>query len=98
MLLTVIIFLAWKYCLIVISDIIILCILYVGHLESIGSELAQNKQNKESPHLELLSDVRGSIANPHQQLLVVLSNIGFCKDELTCELYGKYKHIWSRSR
>ncbi|XP_023523997.1 exocyst complex component SEC5A-like [Cucurbita pepo subsp. pepo] len=71
---------------------------FSGHLESIGSELAQNKQNKESPHLELLSDVRGSIANPHQQLLVVLSNIGFCKDELTCELYGKYKHIWSRSR
>ncbi|XP_022143633.1 exocyst complex component SEC5A-like [Momordica charantia] len=81
---------------------------FAGHLENIGSELAQNKQNKESPQLQngfshvlqekLLSDVPGSIVNPHQQLLIVLSNIGYCKDELSCELYSKYKHIWLHSR
>ncbi|XP_011659117.1 exocyst complex component SEC5A isoform X2 [Cucumis sativus] len=80
---------------------------FAGHLENIGSGLT-HKQNKDSPHLQngfshelqekLLLDVPGSLVNPHQQLLIVLSNIGFCKDELSCELYGKYKHIWSHSR
>lgn len=81
---------------------------FAGHLENIGSGLTQNKQNKDSPHVQngfshelqekLLLDVPGSLVNPHQQLLIVLSNIGFCKDELSCELYSKYKHIWSHSR
>ncbi|XP_038897676.1 exocyst complex component SEC5A-like isoform X1 [Benincasa hispida] len=81
---------------------------FAGHLENIGSGLTQNKQNKDSPHLQngfshdlqekLLLDMPGSLVNPHQQLLIVLSNIGFCKDELSCELYSKYKHIWSHSR
>ncbi|KAF9601582.1 hypothetical protein IFM89_020498 [Coptis chinensis] len=38
------------------------------------------------------------ISDPHQKLLIVLSNIGYCKDELSYELYNKYKHIWMQSR
>ncbi|KAG6592194.1 Exocyst complex component SEC5A [Cucurbita argyrosperma subsp. argyrosperma] len=81
---------------------------FAGHLENIGNGLIQTKQNKDNPHLQngfshefqdkLLSDVHGNFVNPHQQLLVVLSNIGFCKEDLSCELYSKYKHIWSHYR
>lgn len=34
----------------------------------------------------------------HKKLLIVLSNIGFCKDELSHGLYNKYKHIWLQYR
>jgi exocyst complex component 2 len=34
----------------------------------------------------------------HKKLLVVLSNIGYCKAELSDELYAKYRHIWSPVR
>ncbi|KAH7568055.1 hypothetical protein JRO89_XS07G0224500 [Xanthoceras sorbifolium] len=81
---------------------------FAGHLERIASELAQNKSNKESMHLqngysseppeELLSDLPGCVVDPHQRLLIVLSNIGYCKDELSSELCNKYKHIWLQSR
>ncbi|KAA8546559.1 hypothetical protein F0562_002702 [Nyssa sinensis] len=85
------------------------CLLdFAGHLEHIGSELAQNRSNKDSLHLqngyshephEKSSDpLPGSVVDPHQQLLMVLSNIGYCKDELSRELYKKYKHIWLQSR
>ncbi|KAA8537891.1 hypothetical protein F0562_027529 [Nyssa sinensis] len=85
------------------------CLLdFAGHLEHLGGELAQNRSNKESPHLqngysdepqEKSSDpLPGSVIDPHQQLLMVLSNIGYCKDELSRELYNKYKHIWLQSR
>ncbi|KAL4377928.1 hypothetical protein GQ457_02G025680 [Hibiscus cannabinus] len=72
---------------------------FVGHLERI----AQNKSSKESLHLqngeeELSSDLPGSIVDPHQRLLIVLSNIGYCKDELSSELYNKYKCIWLHPR
>ncbi|XP_021809580.1 exocyst complex component SEC5A-like [Prunus avium] len=84
------------------------CILdFAGHLERIGSELAQNKsikgsslvQNGYSANLEekLMSDLPGSVG-PHQQLLIVLSNVGYCKEELSYELYNNYKHIWLQSR
>ena len=79
-----------------------------GHLEQIGSELALNKSSKESLHLQngysheseekSSSDLEGSIVDSHQQLLLVLSNIGYCKDELSYELFNKYKMIWSQSR
>ncbi|WRX30983.1 Exocyst complex component EXOC2/Sec5 [Theobroma cacao] len=81
---------------------------FAGHLEHIGSELAQNKSIKESLHLqngyshepeeELSSDLPGNVVDPHQRLLIVLSNIGYCKDELSSELYNKYKCIWLQSR
>ncbi|XP_021283589.1 exocyst complex component SEC5A-like [Herrania umbratica] len=81
---------------------------FAGHLEHIGSELAQNKSIKESLHLQngyshepenkLSSDLPGSVVDPHQRLLIVLSNIGYCKDELSSELYNKYKCIWLQSR
>lgn len=77
---------------------------YSGHLERVGSELGQNKLSKESPRLqcgnsteppeELSSDLPGVVVDPHRRLLIVLSNIGYCKDELSSELYNKYKHIW----
>ncbi|KAI8002366.1 Exocyst complex component SEC5A [Camellia lanceoleosa] len=85
------------------------CLLdFAGHLEHIGSDLAQNSSNKDSPHSqngyshelqENLSDpLPGSVIDPHQQVLMVLSNIGYCKDELSRELYYKYRHVWSQSR
>ncbi|CAA3030282.1 exocyst complex component SEC5A-like isoform X1 [Olea europaea var. sylvestris] len=85
------------------------CLLnFAGHLELIGAELTQDKASKESPHfqsgnsrepLEISSHLLpGSIIDPHRQLLMVLSNIGYCKDELARELYSKYKHIWLQSR
>ncbi|KAL6129593.1 hypothetical protein ACLB2K_072943 [Fragaria x ananassa] len=85
------------------------CILdFAGHLERIGSELAQNRSGKGSSHVEngysqnleenLIFDLRGSVVGPHQKLLIVLSNIGYCKDELSYELYNNYKHIWLQSR
>ncbi|PSS19491.1 Exocyst complex component SEC5A like [Actinidia chinensis var. chinensis] len=81
------------------------CLLdFAGYLEHIGGELAQNRSNKGSLHLpngyshelqdNLLDPLPGRVVHPHQQLLMVLSNIGYCKDELSHELYHKYRHIW----
>ncbi|CAK9134708.1 unnamed protein product [Ilex paraguariensis] len=85
------------------------CLLdFAGHLEHIGGGLSQNRSSRESAHFqdgysnelpEKLSDpLPGSVTDPHQQLLLVLSNIGYCKDELSLELYNKYKHTWLQSR
>ncbi|KAI3460491.1 hypothetical protein Pfo_017154 [Paulownia fortunei] len=85
------------------------CLLdFAGHLEHIGSELTQNRSNIGSPHFQNgyshepvekpVDPLPGSIVDPHQQLLMVLSNIGYCKDELAHELYGKYQSIWLQSR
>ncbi|PIN21214.1 Sec5 subunit of exocyst complex [Handroanthus impetiginosus] len=85
------------------------CLLdFVGHLEHIGSHLTQDRSNIESPHFQngyshepvdkSINPLSGSICDPHHQLLMVLSNIGYCKDELAHELYGKYKNIWLQSR
>ncbi|CAO2834080.1 unnamed protein product [Amaranthus hypochondriacus] len=81
---------------------------FAAHLERIGTELTQSRSNWGSPHLanghsnesseRSLDLPPGSIVDPHQQLLMVLSNVGYCKDELCYELYNKYKHIWSHSR
>ncbi|KAG8660597.1 hypothetical protein MANES_02G178800v8 [Manihot esculenta] len=81
---------------------------FAGHLEEIGIELVQNKSSKETLHLQngythesedkLSLNIPGSVVNSHQQLLIVLSNIGYCKDELAYELYKKYKSIWHQSR
>ncbi|XP_048442489.1 exocyst complex component SEC5A isoform X2 [Pyrus x bretschneideri] len=78
---------------------------FAGHLERGGSELAVNKSSKGSSHVQNgyshtlaeKSDLPGSVG-PHQQLLIVLSNIGYCREELSYELYNNYKHIWLQSR
>ncbi|GAB4845139.1 Exocyst complex component S5A [Ancistrocladus abbreviatus] len=80
---------------------------FAGNLERIGGELAQSRSNKGSSFLpngysyeapERSAGLPpGSVIDPHQQLLMVLSNAGYCKDELSYELYNKYKHIWSNS-
>nr|KAJ0213653.1 hypothetical protein LSAT_V11C400226560 [Lactuca sativa] len=80
-----------------------------GYLEQIGSEIDQNILNKENSSFqngylvddleESLSDpLPGSTTHPHQKLLMVLSNLGFCKDDLSREMHDKYHHIWMQSR
>lgn len=79
-----------------------------GNLERIGIELGQHRSDKEGSQLpngftheleeNAPSDLQGGVIDPHQQLLIVLSNIGYCKDELSYELYDKYRHIWLHSR
>lgn len=79
-----------------------------GNLQSIGIELGQHRSDKDGSRLpngytreleeNAPSDLQGSVTDPHQQLLIVLSNIGYCKDELSYEMYDKYKHIWLNSR
>lgn len=81
---------------------------FAGHLEHTGSGLAQKRSNKgDFLHQNGYADdfpettadpLPGSITDPHQQLLMVLSNIGYCKDELARELFNRYKHIWLSSR
>lgn len=80
----------------------------VAHLERIGAELTQSRSTGGTSYLpnghsnepleSSLDLPPGSVVDPHQQLLMVLSNVGYCKDELCYELYNKYKHIWSHSR
>ncbi|KAF8405879.1 hypothetical protein HHK36_007957 [Tetracentron sinense] len=81
---------------------------FAGHLERIGGELTEDRSNKGSPlqhgySLEPEGKTYGLhpgsvVVDPHQQLLIVLSNVGYCKDELSSELYNKYKHTWLQSR
>lgn len=79
-----------------------------GHLELIGSDLSQNRLSKESAGLQNgysyefqekpSNPLPGTVTDIHQRLLMVLSNIGYCKDELASELYNKYQHIWFTGR
>lgn len=81
---------------------------FAGNLERIGIELGQHSSHREGSHFpngytleaeeNAPSDLGGGVTDPHQQLLIVLSNIGYCKDELSYELYDKYRHIWQHSR
>ncbi|KAK9134469.1 hypothetical protein Syun_013799 [Stephania yunnanensis] len=82
---------------------------FTGHLEQLAAELTVNKSSKDNAYLqngfsrkldgESCGLHPGSIvSDPHQKLLIVLSNIGYCKDELSKEMYNKYKHIWLLSR
>ena len=70
-------------------------------MEQIGGELGENMSNKDYyDYVEenLSYHSPGCISDPNQQLLMVLSNIGFCKDDLSREMYNKYKHVWLKSR
>ncbi|XP_008784153.2 exocyst complex component SEC5A-like isoform X2 [Phoenix dactylifera] len=83
---------------------------FAGYIERIGGEISQSKSNKESNHLQNgyvdgldgeSSSIRvggDAAADSHRKLLIVLSNIGYCKDELSHSLYDKYKHIWLQYR
>ncbi|GAU15950.1 hypothetical protein TSUD_41730 [Trifolium subterraneum] len=78
---------------------------FAGNLERIGIELGEHNSHKEGSYLpngyahEVEENVpNGDVTDPHQQLLIILSNIGYCKDELSYELYDKYRHIWQHSR
>ncbi|KAJ4950271.1 hypothetical protein NE237_027103 [Protea cynaroides] len=81
---------------------------FAAHLECIGGEFSQNKLHQETSDAEngyLQPQVKARrlhpgnvVSDPHQKLLIVLSNIGYCKDELSHELYNKYKHIWLQPR
>lgn len=35
------------------------------------------------------------VTSPHQRLLMVLSNTGFCNSVLLPDLSRKYQHVWS---
>lgn len=68
-------------------------------------ELVQNRSNKENSYIQNgyangtsreTSDITDG--DLHKKLLIVLSNIGYCKAELSDELYSKYRHIWSLVR
>ncbi|KAK7391152.1 hypothetical protein VNO78_19563 [Psophocarpus tetragonolobus] len=80
---------------------------FAGSLERIGFNLGQHKSDEEGSQLpngythqleNVSSDLHGGVTDPHKKLLIVLSNIGYCKDELSYELYDKYQHIWLQSR
>ncbi|XP_051149819.1 exocyst complex component SEC5A-like isoform X2 [Andrographis paniculata] len=81
---------------------------FSSHLEQLGSELILNRANIESSHFQngfshepvekLVDPPPGSIVDPYKRLLMVLSNIGYSRDELAGELYGRYKYIWVQSR
>ncbi|XP_058100207.1 exocyst complex component SEC5B-like isoform X2 [Magnolia sinica] len=79
------------------------CLDFAGYLERIGSELSETRSNKEMSYLEngyIQGSEGNSVESPstvvdsHQKMLMVLSNIGYCKDQLSYELYNKYKNIW----
>ncbi|KAL5714951.1 Exocyst complex component S5A [Ranunculus cassubicifolius] len=78
---------------------------FAGYLERIGGELGQNRANLQNGYSREPDSGNtfglhpgNTITDPHQKLLIVLSNIGYCKDELSYELYNKYKHIWLQSK
>ncbi|CAL1353402.1 unnamed protein product [Linum trigynum] len=75
---------------------------FAGHLEHIGTELVENKSNLQNGYSheveEKLSFNSTGAVSSHQKLLIVLSNIGYCKDELSHELFTKYKCVWLQSR
>ncbi|XP_059287084.1 exocyst complex component SEC5A-like [Lycium ferocissimum] len=83
------------------------CLLnFAGQLGHTGNQLL-NEYDRESLHFqnghaepeEKSSDpLPGSIVDPQRQLLMVVSNIGFFKDELAHELCSKYRRTWLQSR
>ncbi|CAN4095151.1 unnamed protein product [Withania somnifera] len=83
------------------------CLLnFADQLGHTGNQLL-NENDRESLHFQnghaepeakSLDPLPGSIVDPHRQLLMVVSNIGFFKDELAHELYSKYRKTWMQSR
>ncbi|WZZ33853.1 hypothetical protein YC2023_017254 [Brassica napus] len=75
---------------------------FAAHLEQIGADLSTREdwKNGYSDDQEGVTSAStyASVVDPHRRLLMVLSNIGYCKDELASELYNKFKYIWLQSR
>ncbi|CAL9193176.1 unnamed protein product [Musa hybrid cultivar] len=83
---------------------------FAGCLERIGTELSQKRSSRKNSHLQngylhslekdssILYGGRAAASDFHKKLLIVLSNIGYCKDELSHGLYSRYKHIWLQYR
>ncbi|KAL6005512.1 hypothetical protein ACLOJK_006079 [Asimina triloba] len=79
---------------------------FAGYLEQLGSGLSQNNNQENSKTQNGYIQTSGAVSvhsssavvDSHRKLLMVLSNIGYCKDQLLHELYNKYKHIWFDSR
>ncbi|ESQ27435.1 hypothetical protein EUTSA_v10018046mg [Eutrema salsugineum] len=79
---------------------------FAAHLDQIGADLSQSISTRENwkngysdDHQEEQSvNTYGSVVDPHRRLLMVLSNIGYCKDELASELYNKFKYTWLQFR
>lgn len=78
-----------------------------GFLERIGSELSQDNRDvsrlQNGTLTEYSENPKGVqegavVGDSHQKLLVVLSNIGYCKDHIARELYQKYRHVWVQQR
>ena len=74
-----------------------------GYLGTFGGELAQSRSNNNHVQNGYINGTDGETSasmdgDLHKKLLVVLSNIGYCKAELSDELYTKYRHIWSPVR
>lgn len=79
--------------------------IYIAHLERLGCDLSLNRSNWNDSHMHGVlyesgrnADVHSecSVADSHKKILIVLSNVGYCKDEICDELYKKYMHIWSQ--
>ncbi|KAH0874607.1 hypothetical protein HID58_071969 [Brassica napus] len=79
---------------------------FAAHLEQIAADLSQSTSTREDWKNGYSDDQQevpsantyGSVVDPHRRLLMVLSNIGYCKDELASELYNKFKYTWLQSR
>lgn len=79
---------------------------FAAHLEQIAADLSQSTSTREDWRNGYSDDQQevpsantyGSVVDPHRRLLMVLSNIGYCKDELASELYNKFKYTWLQSR
>ncbi|CAN6444955.1 unnamed protein product [Victoria cruziana] len=80
---------------------------FAGFLERIGSELSQDNRDvsrlQNGTLTEYSENPKGVqegavVGDSHQKLLVVLSNIGYCKDHIARELYQKYRHVWVQQR
>lgn len=81
---------------------------FAGHLERISGELDEGRSTMETSYFQngyaheseerSFDPLPGSVIDTNQRLLMVLSNIGYCKDELAQDLYNKFKLIWLQSR
>ncbi|VVB05885.1 unnamed protein product [Arabis nemorensis] len=47
---------------------------------------------------EPLINAPESVLDAHRKLLLTLSNLTYCKDQLPPGLYNKYKYTWLQSR
>lgn len=74
---------------------------FIGYLEQIGGELSESRStNMENGYMNGFENEQAGIHSDsglddsQKKLLIVLSNIGYCKDELCQELYNKFKRMW----